>query len=217
MTELQRAVQKEVRRIQRFVRRAEARGYEFDRSITNIKFNKRRATRKELERLKKYTPEKMYDKSQYASELTGGEIVSGRRGRELERSEAARKGAERRQQKRRNAPTVDIIDIVESRLRELPDVVHIKGKRISVQEWKSPCLDIFYRELRERGAYWYADYLLSIQESLFECLDGIEYSDSDLETVKAYFTKIATLLKGSVLEFEEMQDIENSYDEFMEF
>ena len=95
MTELQRAVQKEVRRIQRFVRRAEARGYEFDKSITNIKFNKRRATRKELERLKKYTPEKMYDKSQYASELTGGEIVSGRRGRELERSEAARKGAER--------------------------------------------------------------------------------------------------------------------------
>lgn len=214
MTELQRAVQREVRRIQRFVRRAESRGYEFDRSITNIKFNKRRATRKELERLKKYTPEKMYDKSQYASELTGGEIVSGRRGRELERSEAARKGAERRRQKRRNAPTVDIIDIVEARLRELPDVVHVRGKRINVQEWKSPCLDIFYRELMKQGEYLYGQYLLSVQERLFEIIEVIMY-DSDLDRIRAAFSELATILKGSALDFEEMQEIENSYDRYM--
>ena len=125
MTDLQRAVQKEVRRIQRFVRRAEARGYEFDKRITDIKFNKGKATRRQLERLKKLTPEKMYEKSQYASELTGGEIVSGKRGREIERSEAARKGQQKRSEaarkgqqtrQRREAPTVDIIDIVRTSL-----------------------------------------------------------------------------------------------------
>ena len=212
MTDLQRAVQKEVRRIQRFVRRAEARGYEFDKRITDIKFNKGKATRRQLERLKKLTPEKMYEKSQYASELTGGEIVSGKRGREIERSEAARKGQQTRQ--RREAPTVDIIDIVMNRLTELPDVVHIRGKRINVQEWKSPCITIFFQQLHARGRDRYARYLFSIQKRLFEIMDGLEYSDSDLDMIKAYFAEIATLLKGSALDFDEMVDVEESYTSF---
>ena len=212
MTDLQRAVQKEVRRIQRFVRRAEARGFEFDKRITDIKFNRSKATRRQLERLKKLTPEKMYEKTQYASELTGGEIVSGKRGREIERSEAARKGQQTRQ--RREAPTVDIIDIVMNRLTELPDVVHIRGKRINVQEWKSPCITIFFHQLHARGCDRYARYLFSIQERLFEIMDGLEYSDSDLDMIKAYFAEIATLLKGSALDFGEMVDVEESYTSF---
>lgn len=211
MTELQRAVQKEVRRIQRFVRRAEARGYEFDKRITDIKFNRGKATRRQLERLKKLTPEKMYEKSQYASELTGGEIVSGKRGREIERSEAARKGQQTRQ--RREAPTVDIIDIVMNRLTELPDVVHIRGKRINVQEWKSPCITIFFQQLHARGADRYARYLLSIQERLFEIIEIIKYG-SDLDRIRAAFSELATLLKGSALDFDEMVDVEESYTSF---
>lgn len=211
MTELQRAVQKEVRRIQRFVRRAEARGFEFDRRITDIKFNKGKATRRQLERLKKLTPEKMYEKSQYASELTGGEIVSGKRGREIERSEAARKGQQTRQ--RREAPTVDIIDIVMNRLTELPDAVHIRGKLVNVQEWKSPCITIFFQQLNTRGADRYARYLLSVQERIFEIIEIIKY-DSDLDRIRAAFSELATLLKGSALDFDEMVDVEESYTSF---
>lgn len=212
MTPLQEEVRKEVRRIQRFMRRAERRGYEFDERLQNIHFNRRNASRRELERLKKLTPEKMYERSTYSSELTYGEIVSGTKGRELERSAAARKGQQTKQ--RRTAPTVDIVDIVMARLQELPDVVRIKGKRINVQEWKSPCLTIFFRELKTRGAERYAAYLESIQERLFELLDGLEYSDSDLDMIKAYFAEIATLLKGSALDFQEMVNVEESYTRF---
>ena len=153
----------------------------------------------------------MYERSTYSSELTYGEIVSGKKGRELERSAAARKGQETKQ--RRTAPTVDIVDIVMARLQELPDAVHIRGKLINVQEWKSPCLTIFFRELKTRGADRYAAYLESIQERLFEIIEIIKY-DSDLDRIRAAFSELATLLKGSALNFDEMVDIEESYTRF---
>lgn len=214
-TALQSEVRREVRRIQKFVRRAEQRGFEFDQRIKDIKFNKRGASTRRLEQLRKLTPEKLYEKSKYASEKTYGEIVSGKRGRELERQEAARKGAEtkrkRATQQEEYYPTADILDTVEQMLMDLPSTVYIKGKQVNVSNYKNPCINIFYMQMNRRGRTAYAEYL-NAQDELFEYLSEIQYSDSDLDKVVVYFTRIATLLKGSSLDMEELSNVEDMYD-----
>lgn len=80
---------KERRRVQRFIKAAEKRGYIFDQGI--VPAIPKRITDASIRRLKKLTPAYLYGKSQYVDKSTG-EIISGKRGRERERSKAAKKG-----------------------------------------------------------------------------------------------------------------------------
>lgn len=93
------AYEKELRRIKQFIRRAEQRYYEFDQSKI-IPETPKRVTKQAIERLKKLTPEKLYSKAQFL-DIETGEIVSGKKGREIERSRAAKKGHETRKRNKR--------------------------------------------------------------------------------------------------------------------
>lgn len=86
----QKAYNKELQRIKRFIRRAEKRGYQFEEGVVPKKPKK--ITPASVRRLKRITPNYLYGKAVYGGEATGGEIVSGRRGRLEERKAAARKG-----------------------------------------------------------------------------------------------------------------------------
>ncbi len=219
-TALQAEVRREVRRIQQFVRRAEQRGFEFPQQIKDIKFNKKNASTRRLEQLRRWTAEKLYGKAKYASEKTYGEIVSGKKGREIERREAARKSAQTRRERERQYtydeddyyPTVDIVEDVRDRLENLPDILYVKGKKVSVESEKNILLSIFQQQLASRGYSGYSNYLSMIEDSLYTIIDEVEYSAYDIDAVKASYAEIGTLLKGSALEFSEMQDIENYYD-----
>lgn len=78
-----------VKRIKQFIRRAEKRGYKFP----EIKLPKGG-------KIRELTPEKLYKKAVYGGELTFGEVVSGEKGRKLERSSSAKKGAQTRKEKK---------------------------------------------------------------------------------------------------------------------
>lgn len=76
-----------VKRIKQFIRRAEKRGYKFP----EIKLPKGG-------KIRELTPEKLYKKAVYGGEQTFGEVVSGEKGRKLERSARAKKAAQTRKE-----------------------------------------------------------------------------------------------------------------------
>ena len=76
-----------VKRIKQFIRRAEKRGYKFP----EIKLPKG-------DKIRELTPEKLYKKAVYGGEQTFGEVISGEKGRKLERSSSAKKAAQTRKE-----------------------------------------------------------------------------------------------------------------------
>lgn len=95
-TPTQKAYYKERRRIQSFIRRAEKRGYIFDAgTLPEIP---KKITAASVRRLKALTPKELYKKSRVVIEETG-EIISGTKARNIERSISAQKAAHTRRTK----------------------------------------------------------------------------------------------------------------------
>lgn len=92
------AYDKEVKRIKQFISRAQKRGFEFRENILPSKPPKR-VTKSAINRLKKLTPDFLYKQARYIDVYTG-EILSGIKGRELERSRAAQKAAKTRRERK---------------------------------------------------------------------------------------------------------------------
>ncbi len=89
LTPAEQAYNKELRRINRFIKAAEKRGFIFTLKILPPKPKK--ITKASVQRLKKITPETLYKKASYQTD--DFRIVSGLEGRKLERSRAAKKQA----------------------------------------------------------------------------------------------------------------------------
>lgn len=85
---VEKAYYRERNRIKRFIREAEKRGYRF--SNFSIPPVPKRITEAGVRRLQKYTPKYLYEKATFLDPVTG-EIVSGQRGRQIERKRAALK------------------------------------------------------------------------------------------------------------------------------
>lgn len=122
--------QKEIRRLEKAARRIEKRGYEFNLPFRYTKEGglKTRYSRKEVESLKSLKAKDLY---KYATAYG----MSGESYRELERSRAAKKGAETRKEFRKPFDFSDIErnrqEILESkRAREKEELVSISGSII---------------------------------------------------------------------------------------
>ena len=79
----------QLKRIRRFISRAEKRGYRFETEFKN------QLTELSTQKLKNLTPKKLYEKSQAISEETG-KVITGTERRKEERKEVARKAQETR-------------------------------------------------------------------------------------------------------------------------
>ena len=90
LTPAEQAYNKELRRINRFIKAAEQRGFIFNLKI--IPPRPKKITKASIERLKKITPQALYKKASYQTD--DFQILSGEEGRKYERSRAAKKGAE---------------------------------------------------------------------------------------------------------------------------
>lgn len=99
-TQLQLDYKKQVKRLKQAVRRAEKRGYIVPENV--IPKQPKRITKKSVERLKKITTDDIYSKSEKLDFETG-ELIPGKVARKQERSEAAKKAAKTRKEKRYNA------------------------------------------------------------------------------------------------------------------
>ena len=97
---------KQRRRIQSFVRKAKKRGYIFSENI--IPAIPKKITAASIRRLENITPEKLYKKAAYVSQLTYGEIVKAKTGRTLEKKKAQEKRKEtirrKKEEKKRKKP-----------------------------------------------------------------------------------------------------------------
>lgn len=99
LTQLQIDYKKQIKRLKQAVRRAEKRGYIIPENV--IPKQPKKITKKSVERLKKITPKEIYSKSEKLDFETG-ELIPGDIARKQERSEAAKKAAKTRKEKRYN-------------------------------------------------------------------------------------------------------------------
>ena len=103
LTPAEQVYNKELRRINRFIKAAEQRGFIFNLKIIPPRPNK--ITKASAERLKKITPQTLYKKASYQTD--DFQTLSGEEGRKYERSRAAKKGVETiRRKKQASLPTV---------------------------------------------------------------------------------------------------------------
>lgn len=88
------------RRIQRFLSSAKKRGYSFDYNLPSIP---KKITEGSIRKLKEVTPKKLYEKSTFTGTTATGEqvTVSGRQGRNIERSKSAAKAVATRKSRDR--------------------------------------------------------------------------------------------------------------------
>lgn len=115
----QQAYQKEINRINRFIKNASKRGFIFDREKISEMIPEKgsRITKKKIEILKAITPNVLYKEAKYLDPVTK-QIVSGRQGRTLEQKRAGRKGYERRKAKE-GGDYQQILDIVRREMQKL--------------------------------------------------------------------------------------------------
>lgn len=88
------------RRIQRFIKNAEKRGFSFTSKETILPKIPKKITKASINRLKKITSDTLYRKATYLTDE--GVVVSGWKGRFIERSNASKKAAKTRKLKRQS-------------------------------------------------------------------------------------------------------------------
>lgn len=106
---VQEQYRKELRRIKRFIKSAEERGFRFEADI--IPEEPKRITKASVKRLSKLTPTTLYKKATAVSELSG-DIISGTERRKEERKESARRAQKTKEERRieitpKNEPTFE--------------------------------------------------------------------------------------------------------------
>lgn len=72
---------KQLKRVKSFIRRAEKKGFVFSENV--IPSRPKRITQASVRKLEKLTSNKLYQKAEYVSEVTYGEIISGKKGLQI--------------------------------------------------------------------------------------------------------------------------------------
>lgn len=198
---------KQVKRIQQFVRRAEKRGFSFDVDIPTPK----RVTKQVIERLKSLTPEELYKKGQYIDPLTG-QIMSGTEGRTLERQRAAQKAVETKRKKK--IPEIDY-----AILENIRSIIHSWSPNASWSTYwqaeKSRQRNILSRLLEGAiSQYGRKGVAKRLQDNAVEATQLVEfilYASED-EQINFAMARFARIVKGETLTLEESMEISNELD-----
>ena len=219
---------REIKRIKRFIKRAEKRGYYFNFKEPQ---SPKRIRKESVERLKKITPEKLYASATYRGLFSDFRELSGLEARKKERSASAKKAAETRKRKveqekreKEKTPTFDFINEIISMINELPN-----GRYISYQVFLdfTPHKNFLISLINDRADIAsqyntfekYSDYLYDNKDRIKHLLDVIMHDSNESEII-ASFNELAEILKGSALSFEEAEMIEelnNYYESFVEY
>lgn len=219
---------KEIKRIKRFIKRTEKRGYSF-----NFKEPKppKHIRKESVEKLKKITPEKLYASATYRGLYSNFRELGGLEARKRERSASAKKGAETRkrkaEQKKREqekTPTFDFINEIISMINELPN-----GRYVSYQVFLdfTPHKNFLISLINDRADIAsqyntfekYSNYLNDNKDRIRVLLDKIMHDSNESEII-ASFNELAEILKGSALSFEEAEMIEELnqyYESFVDY
>lgn len=217
---------KELKRIRQFVKKANERGYIFfddkvkkDGSVSasasyfDLPNSIKNPTKVTVNRLKKITKEYLYERAIYVDPETGS-IHSGIEGRRIERSRAAKKGAETRNRNRIPPPDVvlnlDILDTIASMLNGIdisangkPGLAEYKGQQAGALS-KLFEDTIMYYEMNG-DIYEYASYLENKATEINYHLESAMKS-SDQQTIDLNIGAIATILNRGPLSPEQADE-----------
>lgn len=89
---------KQLKRVKSFIRRAEKKGFVFSENV--VPSRPKRITQASVRKLEKLTPNKLYQKAEYVSEATYGEVISGKKGLQIVKQQ--QKEQRKAKQKQRN-------------------------------------------------------------------------------------------------------------------
>lgn len=194
------AYRKEVNRIKRFIKRAEKRGYRFERDI--IPAEPSRITKARIAELKKLTPELLYRKSTALNEA--GKVVPGTLRRREERKLAAKKGLDKKRLQREPAP--DIYGIILSNIESLIDQYPSSkgGKYLS---------NLLKSQIKRFGRKAVAEAIEEHPE-LYEKAQQIIYYMDKSGNLHWALRSFATVIEDEILGYEYMEDIEEALSDY---
>ena len=234
--ELERQAKQHIRRIKRFIRSAEARGYTFPDSV--IPKLPKRVTEATIRRLDKIRPDYLYKKAVYTS--PEGVKLTGTKGRTQERSEQARKAAKTRRSRfikehgadaGTSGPPPDEAAFALNTIEEILFVIDNreikeswwKHKRNAMGEYKEEDANRLRRVLeqaiaeegREAVAARIAANAQDIGELITQALQGSgdRYRENGREAVNALIQKFAAILRGRRLTAEESLELTEQGEE----
>lgn len=159
-----------VKRIKQFIRRAEKRGYKFP----EIKLPKGG-------KIRELTPEKLYKKAAYGGEQTFGEVISGEKGRKLERSSSAKKAAQTRKE---NKEAERLFFSGEEKTKTTAEYLPIKENIIIsnfidslIEKLQEPSEEYYYFSTRKGKQVKHKDRLAGIRNDRKKYLLGLLYTE----------------------------------------
>lgn len=233
LTQTQLEYNKQLRRIEQFIARAEKRGYRFEQNIIPPK--PKRISKKSVERLSKITPEKLYKKSTALSEVTG-EIVSGTVRRKEERKESAKKSVETRRKKIEQVSTPSPTFEKQRRQQDNKEKQRLKDETYAQTFSESK---IVYNEINNRidsvmtsGHKYAAQHLRTVldseiktygldsvmqdmsskpQQFLEACDVALRYNPGDARHDEAIL-EILTLIEGAIPTAQSLRELQDAID-----
>lgn len=215
LTKNQIAWNKEINRIQNFMKRAEKRGFKFDDFVLPKK--PRRITSKAISELQAMTPSKLYTQAQY--EVSPYKFISGTAGRKLERQRAASKGVitraiNRAKSKAGLSETSIVLSNVWNQINSFSPMWNWSEyfTKVKTQD-VNDLVKILSDAISQNGADVTAMRLQNMASDYNSIIDRVMYN-SDENTVNYELANLATILKGSSLTLEESQRLTESAETF---
>lgn len=234
--ELERKAKQHIRRVKRFIRAAEARGYAFPDSV--VPKLPKRVTEATIRRLDKIRPDYLYKKGVYTS--PEGVKVSGTKRRTQERSEQAKRAAETRRRRfieaRNAAPGIHGEPPQEAAfaLATIEEILYVIDNREIKESWWKHKQDPLGRykeedanrlrsvleqavaaEGQEAVAARIAENAQAIGELITQALQGSgdRYRENGREAVNALVQKFAAILRGRPLTASESLELTEQGEE----
>lgn len=214
--------EKELKRLNQFIKRAEKRGYIFDENI--IPETPKRITKKKLSEIKQIGADVLYDTAKYFDKETG-QTISGLEGRRIERRKSAQKAAQTKKFKAQNTisekPVLPkesdiVLRNVEEMIANWQPLLNWSNYFVEAKKQdKTTLTNILQQAISETGREEIAKRLQNAATNIIDTVERILYS-SDEEQVNLDLVDIATIIKGRSLTPEESIDLTESTEYFEE-
>lgn len=213
LTPAEQAYYKEQRRINRFVKAAEKRGFIFNLKI--LPPQPKKITKASVRRLKKITPETLYKKASYQTD--DFRIISGVEGRKLERSMAAKKQASTpshqkpttSQATRKGPPSIvdSVLATVEELIARFPDGnIWTDWQEKLHRKHKNMLEGMLNTQIMLYGRATIAYRFENAAAQVVDLAEQIIYGDSKEEDFQIDIQAMARIIKGENLNSEEILD-----------
>lgn len=224
LTELQRAVQREMQRIITIIESKQKQGFSFTK-LPSLEFDKTKARSKQLKMLRGYTPEKlMKERSEWVNPETG-EIYQKESGikAEAQFSEAKRETYEREYSKNNYKPVtrlpgsanIGIIDTIRDKLASLPTNRRVKGGPIDLSDDVNAVMSAFEDMIGQADDEdELVEYLYNNEFEISKNCDTITHASQQYDIQDSFYKLIIIFNNGSALTMEQAEQYEDDFGDY---